>query len=105
MSGASSLGAATLSGKGTDGKALTAVTVEVDKAAVSRRSVKVLLKPTVDAKDATKKTANYLVGGATYTLTLANVPTPRTATGQWGQVRVTVGGSAAGKGGLAASYT
>lgn len=59
--GSGSLGAATLTGVGTDGKALAAMTVEVDKAAVSRRSVKVLVKPTVDPKDATKKTAVYLV--------------------------------------------
>lgn len=102
--GAASLGSATLSGTDTDGTALvTGLAVELDLAAVSRRSVKVLVKKTVDATDGTS-TANWLQLGAAYTLTLANVPTPNTASGQWGQVKVTVGGAAATKGGLATSH-
>jgi len=50
-----------------------------------------------------KSTAVVLVGGNTYTLTVANVPTPNVAKGQWGQVRVTCGDSTVEKGGLAAS--
>lgn len=60
LSGVASLGAATLSGVDSDGKALTTgLAVEVDAAAVSGRSVKVLVKQTVDATDGTK-TPNWL---------------------------------------------
>lgn len=41
--GTASMGAATLTGKDAKGKALTGLTVKVDAAAVSRRSVKVLV--------------------------------------------------------------
>lgn len=83
MAGAASMGSATLTGVGTDGKALSpAPAVEVDTASVSRRSLVVLVKPTVAADGTTTK--NYLAEGATYTLTLANVPTPNAGTGQWG---------------------
>lgn len=62
MAGSASLGSATLTGVGTDGKALSpAPAVEVDAASVSRRSVKVKVKGTVDKTDATKVTPNYLV--------------------------------------------
>lgn len=52
MDGHASVGGVSLSGVGSDGKALAAnlTTVEVDKASVSRRSLVVKLKPVVDAK-------------------------------------------------------
>jgi hypothetical protein len=75
MMGASSVGGVSLSGKLADGTALTGVpAVEVDAASVSCRSLKVTLKPTVDAAGAS--TANYLVEGATYVLTASGLPTP-----------------------------
>lgn len=80
MNGAASMGAATLSGKLANGTALTGLTGAVDAASVSRRSLKVKIKPTVDAKT-NKSTPVYLVGGNTYTLTLANVPTPTAGKG------------------------
>lgn len=76
MMGASSVGGVSLSGKHPNGTALTGVpAVEVDAASVSCRSLKVTVKPTVDTAAGTT-TANYLVEGATYVLTVSGVPTP-----------------------------
>lgn len=80
VKGSASMGAATLTGVDAKGKALTGLTGALDAASVSRRSLKVKIKPTVDAKT-NKSTAVYLVGGNTYTLTLANVPTPSVGKG------------------------
>lgn len=80
LNGASSLGAATLSGVLANGTAVSpALVVTLDKAAVSARSVKVLISKHTNAKNVTSDV--WLVGGNTYTLTLANVPTPVAASG------------------------
>jgi hypothetical protein len=81
------------------GTTVTAGTVEVttDACATSARSLKLRLTDKAGEGDAVIK--NYLVKNTNYTVTLANVPTPVGATGQWGQVRVSVGERA--KGGMA----
>lgn len=81
MMGAASVSGVSLSGAHPNGTALTGVpAVEVDAASVSMRSLKVTVKPTVDAAAGTT-TANYLKEGCTYVLTASGVPTPATDKG------------------------